>query len=1518
MILNPSQQQSEVLTALQFPRKGDKLETVEVLDAKAQFEQDTILKYQVTFPKGTKEKQVPVLLKQFFNTQLIDTNQNLVVRYHDYTVKPVGEKVVVSGAMHILPIAFANPGALEFDQDYSKMVMDKPETYFRKFDYSGFNGPQFRAKLFSLVSTMGENYGYCDDNCIYHRRASLIMPKIKITKAVKDAKMMYHTHPKKDEPSLSSADDYLLYFDLSHEPRSIRHFYTVMADRMDYFHITPKKDSKTDFLKLSEDKFIDEVNAKMDELEVKWSEKIPKENSSKEDDLRFCEGITSDLVKWLNSKYSKFFTIKYKCYYKVRQNPPKKETKDIHLNDEFLKRGLVEISSGNYEWPEFKSETQPHEYYAYWHQRYYTEHVRDSFMRLGVDLQGADARRRDQYMNKRFENSMLSRIDALHILNYSYDISIADSQIRDGKTFQSRLEELCEYLELDEETTEALKHIENIILSSDVFDEQAETMSGDYYPLVLLSNYSIQAVEIMKRVNNGEMNLEVAKFEIYNRLKQTTASRLISFLSRVERLPANGFIDARVNPAVYFKKLEAYTQFPPEAFELTEILRSAFSEFDPQKFDIGKNMMGQKQVVLYVPTEQGRVTVMIYRSTGTAQMHGPSLEACADAAQQINTQLYKFGARGISIDEEFTISTELYAKNPQTAQVITISGPSGSGKSTTIRNLLTMLPNAKTAPTVTTRKKRKSDKEGERIYVTKEEFQRMLANGELVAAQLQKSGNYYGRKRSDFENADYIIVDVSLSGVNDIRKAYPNTFTVFLEPVEDPEIIRQRLIRRGDMSAEEARGRASIIPKQIADSKKMSFDARVKTQEGYFDAASKQVFDLLPKKNPHSVSGSMDEVHMLMHYTVEELENENDLPTIQQCADSVTRENFVGGGAFGKVFRIPGTDYLFKINQIHDPKLFNELNRYLNKNADTFVYPTEGVTRYRVDYRIPFEAGQPRAWLRKEGTGKHADIIMKNIEGFTIADKIPQAVLTKEDRKKGKKANLYPSEKIEEYYEWVKEISEIPQKNLNEIVRRFAYLQSRGIPMDVHSGNAIYNEAEKMYTITDWFWDEKETSKAIFSSTPTLSRIFERISLVSWMFKMQEYFSVNKQFKRSAAIQSDKFDEGKRHALKYLEKCIVAFEQNKLTAGKYDWQASYFYDQKKEKETYIDMMRRILTSSTLLEWPDFEFVTRPEIEPLANPNKPKYIRIEESTNKEKKLVAYFFDENKKKIRTVHFGARGMSDYTQHKDKERWKRYLGRHKNMGEDWNDPMTAGALSRWILWGKPSLRESFNDFKKKFKLEGTMAVTNTRMNPRTSSGKKFPTKYLTGLNAIEKEIAKREIEKGYEYDLDDPKAYEYWKSDIKATARGYKTVPSKYKKQFVKLYGPLPEKGDFITKISKATGVKKSILQKVYDKGLAAWRVGHRPAVQQHQWAAGRVYSFVTLGNTVMKDGKPMSDHSLAVKAGLIKENPSEADFFPGDANVALPYMISPTIPIHALQNPNEWRHGEFAEEDPFEEYF
>ena len=42
--------------------------------------------------------------------------------------------------------------------------------------------------------------------------------------------------------------------------------------------------------------------------------------------------------------------------------------------------------------------------------------------------------------------------------------------------------------------------------------------------------------------------------------------------------------------------------------------------------------------------------------------------------------------------------------------------------------------------------------------------------------------------------------------------------------------------------------------------------------------------------------------------------------------------------------------------------------------------------------------------------------------------------------------------------------------------------------------------------------------------------------------------------------------------------------------------------------------------------------------------------------------------------------------------------------------------------------------------------------------------------------------------------------------------------------------------------TGMPYSVLKKVYDRGMAAWRGGHRPGATQVQWALARVNSFTT----------------------------------------------------------------------------
>lgn len=98
-------------------------------------------------------------------------------------------------------------------------------------------------------------------------------------------------------------------------------------------------------------------------------------------------------------------------------------------------------------------------------------------------------------------------------------------------------------------------------------------------------------------------------------------------------------------------------------------------------------------------------------------------------------------------------------------------------------------------------------------------------------------------------------------------------------------------------------------------------------------------------------------------------------------------------------------------------------------------------------------------------------------------------------------------------------------------------------------------------------------------------------------------------------------------------------------------------------------------------------------------NKLRLKTIRRSRKEEKKWDAVFVKPDGKE-KTVSFGARGMSDYTKHKDKTRKQRYIKRHAGMGENWKDPMTPGALSYWILWNKPSFDASLADFKKRFKL--------------------------------------------------------------------------------------------------------------------------------------------------------------------------------------------------------------------------
>ena len=90
------------------------------------------------------------------------------------------------------------------------------------------------------------------------------------------------------------------------------------------------------------------------------------------------------------------------------------------------------------------------------------------------------------------------------------------------------------------------------------------------------------------------------------------------------------------------------------------------------------------------------------------------------------------------------------------------------------------------------------------------------------------------------------------------------------------------------------------------------------------------------------------------------------------------------------------------------------------------------------------------------------------------------------------------------------------------------------------------------------------------------------------------------------------------------------------------------------------------------------------------------VYLRKSPRKEKKFRVTLANGNK-----VDFGAKGYSDYTIHKEPERMKRYLARHKKR-ENWKRSgiNTAGFWSRWLLWSKPSLNSAKKLIEKKFNI--------------------------------------------------------------------------------------------------------------------------------------------------------------------------------------------------------------------------
>jgi len=117
------------------------------------------------------------------------------------------------------------------------------------------------------------------------------------------------------------------------------------------------------------------------------------------------------------------------------------------------------------------------------------------------------------------------------------------------------------------------------------------------------------------------------------------------------------------------------------------------------------------------------------------------------------------------------------------------------------------------------------------------------------------------------------------------------------------------------------------------------------------------------------------------------------------------------------------------------------------------------------------------------------------------------------------------------------------------------------------------------------------------------------------------------------------------------------------------------------------------------------------------------------------------------------------------------------------------------------------------------------------------WPYKYHAGLSKKKSKTRKAEAKKFGAMSWKDPAAYVGFKTD-----KGIKTRKSSYSAKWERRFPGVKSLEDR----AKATGVPVRFLRESYNRGIAAWRTGHRPGATPQQWGYARVSSFLLCGKT------------------------------------------------------------------------
>lgn len=150
--------------------------------------------------------------------------------------------------------------------------------------------------------------------------------------------------------------------------------------------------------------------------------------------------------------------------------------------------------------------------------------------------------------------------------------------------------------------------------------------------------------------------------------------------------------------------------------------------------------------------------------------------------------------------------------------LLIFSGPSGSGKDTVLDELVKVDSDVVVSMSVTTRKPRKGEVNGEHyIFVSKEEFEKNIERGKMIE-YVQYGENYYGTPKDPIDKwlaeGKTVILRIEVQGADRIRELYPDVISVFLMP-PSVRALHKRLAGRGSEDEHSIRCRMEIAMNEM-------------------------------------------------------------------------------------------------------------------------------------------------------------------------------------------------------------------------------------------------------------------------------------------------------------------------------------------------------------------------------------------------------------------------------------------------------------------------------------------------------------------------------------------------------------------------------------------------------------------------------------------------------------------------------------------------------------------------------